>query len=186
MTHYDALGVTPDADASEIRRAFVAAARVAHPDAPTGNDERMRTLNRAWGVLGDSGARSAYDETLRDARRQQELAGPPINRPDATFTPHSAYGRFESEFDSEFQDPLDLDDSGDPASAPGRLAQVVPVALMVASMALGAVGLVVGLFPIVVMAFMLGVLGAVAFVAVPLWVMGRAAAIERAADLRRG
>ena len=65
MTLYDLLGVRPGATAAEIRTAYLAAARRAHPDVagPSG-DDTMRDLNSAWAVLGDAEARERYDLTL--------------------------------------------------------------------------------------------------------------------------
>lgn len=76
--HYDVLGVGSDASMSEIKRAYLAAARDAHPDLHTESEQsrqraedRMRRINHAWTVLGDVDERSAYDrQRLRaDAAR---------------------------------------------------------------------------------------------------------------------
>jgi curved DNA-binding protein CbpA len=71
-THYDVLGVRPDATAEELRRAYLERARVLHPDTATaGLDEAdavrhaMQDLNEAWQVLRDPHRRAAYDESLR-------------------------------------------------------------------------------------------------------------------------
>ena len=60
--------MTPDASMSDIKKAYLAAARDAHPDFHTQADgarqaaeERMRELNAAWAVLGDVDERSWYD-----------------------------------------------------------------------------------------------------------------------------
>ena len=58
MTHYETLGVTPGASNEEIRLAFIAAARTAHPDAG-GSDDRMAELNRAYTTLKND--RKAYN-----------------------------------------------------------------------------------------------------------------------------
>lgn len=186
MTHYEVLGVRPDASGAEIRRAYLAAARVAHPDTATGSEERMRDLNAAFGVLSDAGRRAAYDRTLGD-----RIAGgaggagsgpgePTIRRPDATFVPHRAYAGLEDD------DPADLEDVGDPATATPLAAQVLPALLVLGAVAVGSAGLAMGQLPLVVMAVGLAVLAAVSFVVVPLLAMGRAAASERRADARRG
>jgi len=67
VTHYEALGVAPSASPAEIRRAYLHAARLAHPDFHTDADaatrseaeERMRQVNQAWQVLGDAERRRA-------------------------------------------------------------------------------------------------------------------------------
>lgn len=65
-THYDVLGVAPDADAAEIRRAYRARARALHPDTAAAPDTvmGMSAVNEAWAVLRDPVRRRAYDATL--------------------------------------------------------------------------------------------------------------------------
>ena len=60
---YGLLGVSPDASADEIRRAYYRAARQLHPDVNPEADAAaaMRRLNDAWAVLGDPVARRRYD-----------------------------------------------------------------------------------------------------------------------------
>jgi hypothetical protein len=72
-THYETLGVAPDADIETVRRAYVAVAKANHPDRRQAEDEsrrdraeqRMRAANAAWHVLRDPGRRAAYDRSLR-------------------------------------------------------------------------------------------------------------------------
>ncbi len=69
--HYAALGVRPDADAADIRRAWIRAARANHPDRrgdaspeqTASSDRRMRTVNEAWRVLGNAELRRTYDQS---------------------------------------------------------------------------------------------------------------------------
>ncbi|MCY3861559.1 MAG: J domain-containing protein [bacterium] len=63
-SHYDVLGVSPGAKPDAIRLAYLRQARRWHPDRPTGDAERMRAVNEAWEVLGDSRSRAAYDRKL--------------------------------------------------------------------------------------------------------------------------
>lgn len=68
-THYEVLGVPPDADAETIRAAYVALAKANHPDRRRGDDPdrraraeaRMRQANQAWHVLRDPARRRDYD-----------------------------------------------------------------------------------------------------------------------------
>jgi curved DNA-binding protein CbpA len=69
VSHYDVLGVSPDADSTELHRAYVALARRHHPDRMGGDDVRMRTINEAWAVLGDPARRQQYDLVVRRAAR---------------------------------------------------------------------------------------------------------------------
>jgi hypothetical protein len=84
-THYDVLGVTGDAGAEEIKRAYYDRARLYHPDAHVASPEAMRleaeramqALNVAWTVLRVAASRRRYDRELaaeegepaRDGRR---------------------------------------------------------------------------------------------------------------------
>jgi hypothetical protein len=76
-THYESLGVSPTADTPTIRAAYLAKARVHHPDrnldaAPAARARAarsMREANAAWAVLGDPVARRGYDSSLAAANR---------------------------------------------------------------------------------------------------------------------
>lgn len=71
-THYDVLGVTADATAEQIKRAYYRRARRLHPDAHAGAtdavvDEAARAMaeiNQAWNVLRDPQSRADYDRVL--------------------------------------------------------------------------------------------------------------------------
>lgn len=71
MTHYERLGVRPDAPFDDVRAAYRRAARRLHPDA---NADRsgaaMAEVNQAWWVLGDRVRRAAYDDQLRSTDRR--------------------------------------------------------------------------------------------------------------------
>jgi hypothetical protein len=75
-THYEALGVAPDADLEAIRQAYLAVAKANHPDRRQADDERRRAIaatriraaNAAWQVLRDPERRAAYDVGLRRGR----------------------------------------------------------------------------------------------------------------------
>lgn len=76
MSHYDVLGVRPDAGPAELRRAYLALARRHHPDRHAGDaaaaaraEARMQELNAAWAVLGDPEARARYDRRRLAERR---------------------------------------------------------------------------------------------------------------------
>ena len=82
--HYATLGVRPDADTAEIRRAWIRAARANHPDrrgeVPQAqgerSDRRMRAVNEAWRVLGIDGTRSAYDSDRAELSKPPAEAAP--------------------------------------------------------------------------------------------------------------
>lgn len=76
MNHYATLGINPEADHETIRHAWVAAARMNHPDAlgdATDEERRkaelkMRAINEAWRVLGSEKLKIAYDEELHQTK----------------------------------------------------------------------------------------------------------------------
>ena len=64
-THYEVLGVGPDATGEEIQRAYRSLARRHHPDvAPDADRTLMAAINGAWMVLSDPIRRRDYDATL--------------------------------------------------------------------------------------------------------------------------
>lgn len=65
--HYAALGVSKDASAADIIRAYRRAARAAHPDRG-GSHERMQEINAAKDVLTDPERRARYDAGESDVR----------------------------------------------------------------------------------------------------------------------
>lgn len=68
---YAILGVTPEADAAQITRAFRTLARALHPDAApdtaSAEPERLAQVIAAWHVLHDPAKRAAYDRTRTPA-----------------------------------------------------------------------------------------------------------------------
>ena len=68
-THYDVLDVPFDADADEIRRAYLRKARLLHPDHHAESPDpvrrqaeaEMKAVNEAWNTLKDPETRSRYD-----------------------------------------------------------------------------------------------------------------------------
>lgn len=62
-THYDVLGITPNATPGLIRAAYRARIRDAHPDAG-GDAQEAAAVNEAFQVLSDEATRAQYDQTL--------------------------------------------------------------------------------------------------------------------------
>jgi DnaJ-domain-containing protein 1 len=77
-THYDVLGISRDADAHEVRRAWKTLVSVWHPDRFSGAEvdaaqERAAAINDAYSTLRDTSRRSAYDCRLAADERQREI-----------------------------------------------------------------------------------------------------------------
>lgn len=69
ITHYDVLGVKPDAGEDEIRTAFRRLTRENHPDRFAGEqraraEERFQTITEAFNVLSRPASREKYDMDL--------------------------------------------------------------------------------------------------------------------------
>ena len=65
---YQVLGVSKDADAAQIKKAFRALAKDLHPDKNPGDkavEERFKEVGAAYEVLGDTKRRAEYDEMQR-------------------------------------------------------------------------------------------------------------------------
>ncbi len=61
--YYELLGIDRDATPSQVKRAFLAKARVMHPDVSSAPDaeERFKEINEAYSVLSDPKRRENYD-----------------------------------------------------------------------------------------------------------------------------
>jgi hypothetical protein len=92
-THYQTLGVAPEASLSDIRRAYYSLVAVVHPDKTyylpdaerAERTEFFKVASAAWEVLRDEQNRLVYDRTLRESellsqqvpmRRAQTYNGP--------------------------------------------------------------------------------------------------------------
>lgn len=65
---YRELGVSSDATADEIKKAYRKLAKENHPDANSGNaqaEQKFKAVSEAYGVLSDASKRKEYDETRR-------------------------------------------------------------------------------------------------------------------------
>jgi hypothetical protein len=181
VTLYDTLGVPVGAAPEVVRDAYKELARRYHPDAnarSTSDDRerterRMRDLNEAWAVLRDPERREDYD------RRIGVSGGRSFVRPPepATFTP------VDADDEDDIDDVIDLgwyeEDEGDPRSAPGRAALAVPIALTGAAVVAFASWVLLAEEVVFVAAVVLAALAFVAFFALPVVVMAKAARVER-------
>jgi molecular chaperone DnaJ len=60
--YYEALGVSKDASADEIKKAFRRKAVELHPDKQGGDEAKFKEINEAYEVLKDSSKRQRYDQ----------------------------------------------------------------------------------------------------------------------------
>ena len=76
---YDVLGLTKEASASEIKKAYHKMALKLHPDKNPSPDAaaKFQTLQKVYGVLGDPDKRKVYDET--GSTDDAELSGEQFN-----------------------------------------------------------------------------------------------------------
>ena len=77
--YYDVLGVTRDASAENIKKAFRKLARLYHPDVAkdkiTG-EKKFKEINEAYEVLGDPEKRQQYDQLGADWKHARRQAPP--------------------------------------------------------------------------------------------------------------
>ena len=78
--YYDVLGVSENASREEIDRQYKREAHKHHPDRG-GSEERMKSLNEAYGVLKDATARRTYDEGRVKYVREEPFV--PVSTPTA-------------------------------------------------------------------------------------------------------
>jgi len=104
MNFYDILGVTQTATEEEIKRAYRKLALQHHPDKNPNNPEAEQTFKKiaeAYGVLGDSQKRNAYDQSLRGV--------PPGFTGFGGFEGFRGFGDIFADFDPFNQSPLHID-----------------------------------------------------------------------------
>ena len=87
--YYATLGVTKDATADEIKKAYRKLARKHHPDANKSDpksEETFKEISEAYDVLSDDGKRKEYDEmrtygaSFGGRRRIRTRSGKPLRR----------------------------------------------------------------------------------------------------------
>jgi len=164
-THYDLLGVGPDASAEEIQRAYRLLALRHHPDvAPDADPAAMAAINGAWTVLGDPDRRRTYDIDL--GRPEAPAARPAPEQ-------NSGWEPFED--DDEDVDPEDLSD--DPYATvdrrPADMLVMTPVLLILSAIGLFFLSIMAGSNGLRRFSLLLVPIAGLGFVMAPLCVMLR-------------
>jgi len=173
--HYEELGVAPGATLAEIRAAYVALARVHHPDRTTdatagdraASAARMARVNAAWTVLSDPSRRAAYD-----ARRGLGAAGDRAGVRD----PGGGWVAFD---DDDDVDPRLLDDTPTGAPTLPRSLALLPAVLGGAGAAAVVLGALLGFGGLLIGGFFLLAMSGLAFLALPFVALVNASRSER-------
>lgn len=174
-THYDVLGVASDADAAEIRRAYLVLARRFHPDAHSDRspaerahaERRMSDVNEAWADLSDPARRQAYD--ARFLRPEPAPVRTPPKGPG--WRPRPDDDAWMRDFASwrEETDLLPPDPPG-----PRRPTRLLPPGILAGAIALACVATVLSSRPLIAVALMLAGIAAALWIWLPLAEMARA------------
>jgi hypothetical protein len=177
--HYQVLGVAPEASMAEIKRAYLSAARSAHPDLHNESEssrrlaeDRMRRINEAWAVLGDPDERSAYDrQRLRDLPPQP---GPRHHRR------HHSRETFRPFDDGPAEEFDEADDRPITDSVLPRWLAVAPAVLLIGGFSSIVFGAILGAGRVISLGVVsIVVAGLLLLVAAPIVALGRAVRGER-------
>jgi curved DNA-binding protein CbpA len=185
--HYEALGVPMGADPAEIRRAYLRLARRHHPDSHAGDgpaalaaaQRRMQEINAAWTVLGDPARRRHYDDTVRRGSAAAAPRPRPSAAPGGNDIPSPGWRPLtgDTAWMDDFEAWRDETDEPPPDRPPPSVARssmtVLPVALFVAAIAVGCVGLVLQSRAMLAAAFVGVAISAALFVVLPMLEMRR-------------
>jgi hypothetical protein len=163
-SHYDLLGVAPDASADEIQRAYRLLALRHHPDvAPDADQAVMAAINGAWSVLSDPASRRSYDAALGRPEEPARPAPPPASewRP--------------LDDDEDDVDPEDLSDEPyAPADRrPSDMLVMTPVLLVLGAVGLFVFSIMSGSDALRTFSMLLVPVSGLGFVMAPLFVMLR-------------
>jgi DnaJ-class molecular chaperone len=104
QTPYEVLGVKPEANPDEIRKAYRKLAKQLHPDLNPGKPEaeaRFKTVTAAYDLVSDADKRARYD------RGEIDESG--AERPRYSYRPH-AEGAQGRKYEQGEMDPADLED----------------------------------------------------------------------------
>ena len=99
--YYDILGVTPDADAKSIKKAYRKMARQYHPDVSKHHnaEEKFKEAGEAYEVLKNHEKRAKYDSLKQYGARGQDFNPPPGWDDDRAYNEQQS-----SQFNKDFSD----------------------------------------------------------------------------------
>ena len=165
-THYEILGVAPDAGFEEIQRAYRLLALRHHPDvAPDTDPSTMAAINGAWAVLSDPVRRHNYDFELGHPEAPPRPAPPP---------PESGWQPLDDDDDDDV-DPESLSDEpyAPTERRPSDLLVMTPVLMVLAAVGLFVLSIMSGSSGLRTFSMLLVPVSAIGFVMAPLMVMLR-------------
>lgn len=185
MNHYEVLGISRDADAAAVRRAYLVAARAHHPDYFVDGDDRarataarrMQEINEAWSVLGDAKRRAAYDRDLgrpdpgpskganKTADGRTKAGGRPVVPPGKGWTPRADDTGWQRDYGAWRAEDWRLPE--DEPSTGRRLVLMLPTLLVVVALVLGLVGAAMSSRPVLAACFVSFAIAAILFVMLP-------------------
>ena len=164
-THYEILGVEPDAGFEEIQRAYRLLALRHHPDvAPDTDPSTMAAINGAWAVLSDPVRRHNYDFERGHPEPPPRPAPPP---PGAAWQP--------LDDDEDDLDPEDLSDEpyAPTARRPSDMLVMTPVLMVISAVGLFFLSIMSGSAALRTFSMVLVPVSGIGFVMAPLMVMLR-------------
>ena len=101
MDFYQIMGVSKDADAETIKKAYRRLVKECHPDTHPGDkkaEERFKQIAEAYAVLGDEEKRKLYDQETKTSGEKQKQNSAQRSSPGKAFDPADFRREFENLF----------------------------------------------------------------------------------------
>lgn len=120
--HYEILGLTDQASAEEIKRAYRSLIRRLHPDMPGGDAAGAAAVQAAWTILGDPVKRAEYDKVRNEPEPAATVADEPDFEPD--------WGSTSTSWGQTVDGDVVEDEDAQPAPEPPPVVEPGPVRLV--------------------------------------------------------